>query len=197
MSKLATASLVAITVLHAGASAAQQGELAQASAACAEAVRLIEIDDSAGALEEARWCVESLEQWKQQQTLTLLPDFIDDYTAGELQNSSAMGMTIIERTYTNSDSSVSVSLTSGAASSGLAALAQLGMELGNTGTGKKTRVQKRTVINMSQPGAGSEYMVQLKSGGMLTVNSTTLDEMELLDFIRSFPIVEIDDGILN
>lgn len=197
MSKVATAGLTAIAVLYAGLSTAQQEELSQASAACEEAVRLIEIDDSTGALEEAKWCVESLEQWRQLQTLTLLPDFIDDYTADELQNSSAMGMTVIERTYTSGERSVSVSLTSGVASNGLAALAQLGMELGGSGTGKKTRVQKRTVINLSQAGAGSEYMVQLKSGGMLTINSTTLDEEELLEFVRSFPIATIDEGILN
>ncbi|MFK7891954.1 MAG: hypothetical protein AB8B63_14150 [Granulosicoccus sp.] len=196
MSKV-VAGLAAMTVLYTSVSLAQQEELAQASAACEEAVRLIEIDDSAGALEEAKWCVESLEQWKQLQTLTLLPDFIDDYTADELENSSAMGMTVIERTYVSGERSISVTLTSGVASSGFAALAQLGMGLSGSGAGKKIRVQKRTVINLSQTGAGSEYMVQLKSGAMLMINSTTVDEEELLDFIRLFPIADIDDGILD
>jgi len=108
-----------------------------------------------------------------------------------------MGMTVIERTDGSGEGSISVTRTSGAASSGFAALAQLGMGLSGSGAGKKIRVQKRTVINLSQAGAGSEYMVQLKSGAMLMINSTTVDEEELLDFIRLFPIAEIDEGILD
>jgi hypothetical protein len=176
--------------------AAQQQSLDEAAAACMEAADLIGAGDIAAALEEAQWCVESLEQLKQQRTLTLFPDELNGFTGAEVQNQSAMGMNIIERVYENADRKLTVTLTSGVAGGGLAALAQLGMGLGTAaGTGKKIRVQRRTVINMSQPGANSEYMVQLKSGGMLMIKSASLDDEQLLEFVREFPIADLDDAL--
>jgi len=123
----------------------------EAATACTEAARLIDEEDFASALDEAKWCVESLQQIKQQAMLTVFPDSVDGFDGGDLDNQSAMGMTILERTYTNGDGDVSVSLTTGVAGGGLAALAQLGMGLG-AGTGKKMRIQKRTVLDMSDGG---------------------------------------------
>ncbi|MFK7861476.1 MAG: hypothetical protein AB8B64_21850 [Granulosicoccus sp.] len=165
-----------------------------ASAACKEASRLIDEEDFAGALDEAEWCVESLRQLKQQRTLTVFPDVVDGYAGGEIDNQSAMGMTIIERRYTRDGQSVSVSLTGGVAGGGLAALAQFASGLGAAG-GKKMRVQKRTVIDMSDEGGQGEYMVQLKSGGMLMITSSDLDSDELLEFVKEFPIAKLDDSI--
>ncbi len=163
-----------------------------AATACTEAARLIGEDDLTGALDEAKWCVESLQQLRQQATLTVFPDSIDGYAGGEVDNQSAMGMTIIERTYSKDSSTISVSLTTGVAGGGLAALAQLGM--GMSGTGKKIRVQKRTVLDMSDT-SESQYMVQLKSGGMLTMSSSDLNAEQLLPFVREFPIAELDDAL--
>lgn len=175
---------------------AQQQSLDEAAAACREAAELIDAGDVATALEEAQWCVESLQQLKQQRTLTLFPDELQGFIGAEVQNQSAMGMNIIERVYENADHNLTVTLTSGVAGGGLAALAQLGMRLGTAaGTGKKIRVQRRTVINMSQPGANSEYMVQLKSGGMLMIKSESLGDEQLLEFVREFPIADLDDAL--
>ncbi len=164
-----------------------------AATACTEAARLIGEDDLTGALDEAKWCVESLQQLRQQATLTVFPDSVDGYAGGEVDNQSAMGMTIIERIYTRDNSTISVSLTTGVAGGGLAALAQLGMGMG--GTGKKIRVQKRTVLDMSDVNGESQYMVQLKSGGMLTMSSSDLSAEQLLPFVREFPIAELDDAL--
>lgn len=168
----------------------------EASAACLEAARLInEEQDIVGALDEARWCVESLQQMKQQITLTVFPEAVEGYTGGELNNQSAMGMTIIERTYANGDDRVEVSLTTGIAGGGLAALAQLGMGMATgNGSGKKIRVQKRTVLDLSDT-TESQYMVQLKSGGMLSMSSTSVDAEQLLVFVRGFPIADLDDAL--
>lgn len=193
--KPASVSIVAVLLSVAGSAIGQQQSLDDAANACQEAARLIADDDLVGALDEAQWCVESLQQLKQQQTLTLFPDLIAGFNGGEIQNQSAMGMTIIERSYERSDQSINVALTSGVAGSGLAALAQLSMGLGATGSGKKLRVQRRTVINMSQPDSSSEYMVQLKSGGMLAIKSDTLTEADLLEFVRDFPIADLDDAL--
>lgn len=164
-----------------------------AAAACTEAARLIGEDDLVGALDEAKWCVESLQQLRQQATLTLFPDDVEGYIGGEIDNQSAMGMTIIERSYAKDGSEVSVSLTTGMAGGGLAALAQLGMGMGG-GAGKKLRVQKRTVLDMSD-GGEAQYMVQLKNGGMLNITSMDVDAESLIPFLRAFPIAELDDAL--
>lgn len=174
----------------------------EAADACKEAVRLIGEDDIDGALDEARWCVESLQQVRQDLTLTMFPDEIDGFIGGELGNQSAMGMTMLERSYVReldggTDEAVKVSLTTGAAGAGLAALAQLGMSLGGNGRGKKLRVQKRTVVDASSEIGPSQYLVELKSGGMLTIESSTLDAEALLEFVREFPIATLDDALMR
>ncbi|NND92903.1 MAG: hypothetical protein HKN42_18750 [Granulosicoccus sp.] len=185
--------LISSVVLLTSAQAiAQSAE--EAATACSEAARLIAEDDLSGALDEAKWCVESLQQLRQNATLTVFPDAVEGYTGGEIDNQSAMGMTIIQRTYSSDGKHVSVSLTTGMAGGGLAALAQLGMGMGGGG-GKKIRVQKRTVLDMSDAGGESQYMVQLKSGGMLTISSNDLQADQLLPFVRNFPIAELDEAL--
>ncbi|MBX2883863.1 MAG: hypothetical protein KTR32_28175 [Granulosicoccus sp.] len=174
---------------------AQEQALQESAAACTEAARLIEQENIIEALEEAQWCVESLQQIRQKQTLSVFPDTVKEFAGGEIQNQSAMGMTILERTYNKGDQSVNVALTSGVAGGGLAALAQLGLNLGGSAMGEKIRVQRRTVINMSQTNAGSAYMVQLKSGGMLNIKSDSVDESDLLEFVRAFPIADLDEAL--
>lgn len=164
-----------------------------AAAACTEAASLIADDDIAGALDEAKWCVESLQQLKQQAMLTIFPDTVLGYTGGDIDNQSAMGMSILEREYLGADGTVSVSLTTGVAGGGLAALAQLGMGL-TSGGGKKLRIQKRTVMDLGDSTAG-QYMVQLKSGATLAISSDELNAEQLLPFVKAFPIAKLDDAL--
>lgn len=167
----------------------------EAATACTEAARLIGEEDFVGALDEAKWCVESLQQIKQQAMLTVFPDSVNDFIGSELQNHSAMGMTILERAYVNGSDNVSVSLTTGVAGGGLAALAQLGIGMGmSSGSGKKLRIQKHVVLDMSNDNE-SQYMVQLKSGGMLTISSNELDAAQLLPFVKAFPIAKLDAAL--
>ncbi len=180
-----------LSIVLSQAAYAQSAE--EAATACSDAVELINEQDFAGALEEAKWCVESLQQIKQQAMLEVFPDEVLDYSGGELSNQSAMGMTMLERNYSNSESDVDVSLTTGMAGGGLAALAQLGMGM-NAGAGKKMRIHKRTVLDLSESGEG-QYMVQLKSGGSLMISSTELNAEQLLPFVKAFPIVELDDAL--
>lgn len=170
----------------------------EAENACREAADLIVAADYDAALEEARWCVESLQQLKQTRVLSVFPDVVNGFQGGELSNQSALGITVLERTYQSGEHSVTASLTGGVAGGGLAALAQLGLGLSQSSAGKKIRVQRRTVIDMSNSSSDkSEYLVQLKSGGMLTMNSLSLNANELLDFVREFPIAELDDALEN
>jgi len=179
-------------LLFSGTTIAQTAE--DASAACKEAARLIDEQDFVGALDEAKWCVDSLQQIKQQRTLTVFPDAVEGYTGGELDNQSAMGMSIIERVYSLDGNQINVTLTAGVAGGGLAALAQLGLGMGGGG-GKKMRIQKRTVVDMSDEGGESQYMVQLKSGGMLMITSSDISAEQLLPFVKAFPIAELDDAL--
>lgn len=187
---LAAAALLAS--LSTGDARAQTAE--DAATACTEAASLIAEEDFEGALDEARWCVESLEQLRQQRTLTIFPDSVEGFEGGELDNQSAMGMTIMNRRYVRGEDEIEVALTTGAAGSGLAALAQMGMSLGGAG-GKKIRVQKRTVIDMSDAEGEAQYLVQLKSGGMLTIGSSSLPAADVLEFVRAFPIRELDEAL--
>lgn len=190
---LASSATAAVLVFPGTQVFAQSAE--DAAAACMEASKLIEEKDFIGALDEAEWCVEGLRQLKQQQTLSVFPDAVEGFVGGDVDNQSAMGMSIIEREYSLDGRSVSVVYTGGVAGGGLAALAQLASGIGAAGGGKKMRVQKRTVIDMSNEGGKAEYMVQFKSGGMLMVSSDELDNEELLEFVKAFPIAELDDSI--
>ena len=110
--------------------------------ACRQAAEYFENGDLEGALDEARWCVESLEQIRQQQTLALFPDEVGGFEGGELSSQNTMGMTIMNRTYVKESDVIEVTLTGGgAAAAGMAAL----MQFGASGQGKKMRVQRRTV----------------------------------------------------
>ena len=183
-----------VAALLSSINSAQAQTAEDASAACLEAARMIEVNDLVGALDEAKWCVESLEQMKRERTLTVFPDEVDGFLGGELQNESAMGMSMIEREYSRDGNAIKVALTSGVAGGGLAALAQLGMGMG--GSGKKIRVQKRTVIDMSESSGNTQFMVQLKrSKGMLMISSDNLTSDDVLTFVRAFPIKELDEAL--
>ena len=170
----------------------------ETATACRDAASLLEDDDIDGAVEEASWCLEGLKQMQQAKTLTLLPDEIDGFVGGEISSQTTMGMTIIERIYTRDGDSIEVSLTAsdGAAGGGLAALAQMGLALG-AGGGSKMRVQKRTVIDMGTESGEAHFIVQLKSGGILTIRSYSVARDGVLTFVRAYPIAAIDDSMMR
>ena len=164
--------------------------------ACQEAIILLEQNDIDGALEEARWCVEGIEQLKQSQTLTFFPEELNGFVGQEMNQQKVMGMTTIERYYSGDSGSIKVSMTGGgAAATGLAALAKLGMDLGgDAGAGKKMRVQRRTVYD-STSGNSVNFMAHLRSGGMLNFTSESVSRDDTLAFIKAFPLKELDDAL--
>lgn len=189
------ASLVVLVIWVAGYSSANSAtEIDETILACEDAARFLKDKDIDAALEEARWCLEGVEQLKQQQTLAVFPDEVLEYTGGELSTQEAMGMKMIERVYTLDGNEIKVSLSGGGiAEVGLAALTRLGLNLGAS-AGKKVRVQRRTVIDMSN-GSSTQYTVQLNSGSLLNISSDDLDAEATLDFIKAFPIAELDDAL--
>lgn len=188
---LQTAVVIAVASLLMTVSAIAQDDPASA---CRQAADYFEEGDLEGALDEARWCVESLEQIRQEQTLSLFPEAQGGYEGGELSSQNTMGMMIMSRSYRNDTDNIDVTLTGGgAAGAGLAALMQYGANM-NSGQGKKIRVQRRTVMDMSEPG-NAQFLVQMKSGGMMTFESSSLDSDSLLEFVKAFPIADIDDAL--
>ncbi len=179
--------------LAAGLTPVRAQTVAESAEACDEAARLIRDDDLDAALEEAEWCLESLRQVRSDRTLALFPDEVQGYAGGELETQGAMGMTMMNRSYSGDAGTIDVSLTAGAAGSGLAALAQMGMSLG--GQGRKLRVQRRTVIDSSADEGRASYLAELRSGGMLTVSSNDVAAPEVLEFLKAFPLAEIDDAM--
>ena len=177
----------------AGPVALAQDERESSAEACEEAARLVRADDLDAALDEAKWCLESLEQLRSDRTFALFPDALEGYAGGELESQGAMGMTMMNRSYQGEAGTIEVSLATGAAGSGLAALAQMGLSLG--GSGRKIRVQRRTVVDASEAGGSANFMVELRSGGVLNVSSEDVPPAEVLEFVRAFPIEALDDAL--
>ncbi len=191
-----TTSLMLATTAHANA-------VDEAADACKEAARLItEEDDLEGALEEASWCLTGLQQLKEEIKLSLLPDELQGYVGGDIKNESIMGISTVERVYTQDGDKLTVSLvTTGGAGGALGGLGELGklfgaLEGAGAPGGKKIRIQRRTVIVSDEGGKGA-LTVQLKSGATLKVESSDLGSDELVEFMREFPIKEIDEATTN
>lgn len=184
--------------------AANTNAVDEAAEACIDAAKLIqEEDDLEGAIEEATWCLTGLKQLKEEIKLSLLPDVIDGFEGGEIDNQNIMGMVIIERVYTRDSDTIAMTLTSTSkeATGAIGALAELSklftvMEGASAaaGGGKKIRIQKRTVM-VSDEGSHGALSVELKSGGSLEVESSDLNSDELIAFMREFPIAELDDAM--
>jgi hypothetical protein len=185
VSTLLIASTLFVSSVH-----AQNNEIKES---CSNVVALFNDGDIDGALEEARWCVTQLEQLKQGQTSSYFKDEIDGYKGGKLDVQQAMGMSMIERRYTKGNDSVQVSLSGGVsniAASALEAFASFGV---NATPGKKIRIQRRTATLNNQSDS-PQLLVTLKSGGILTFESSQLSEDALVAFAKSFPIAELDDS---
>jgi len=168
-----------------------------AAEACEEAARLLrESDDLVAALDEASWCVDGIKELQANRVLSILPDSVDDYVAGEAEKQSAFGMTMISRQYTKDNKSIKVAMTQGGlAGTGMAALAQLGLQFGGDST-NKFRVDRRTVFQMGEQG-DQMFTVKLRSGGLMYVGSDSLDASTVKGFLEQLPIAAIDDSLAN
>jgi len=163
---------------------------------CKQAAKLFEEGDLEGALEEAKWCVTQLEQLKQSQTAKYFKDKILGYTGGEISQQSAMGFTMIERSYASANKTIKVALTggnSGGALSAFSALAQFGLQ--GSGT-SKVRIQKRSAVVTNENGHLT-MMITLKSGAMLGLESDEATKDELVEFAKAFPVKELDNSLLQ
>lgn len=156
---------------------------------CNSAIKLYNEGDIEGALEEARWCVESLEQLAQAQQKELFSTDIDGWKRGKVNQQKTMGISIIETTYTKEGKSIDVNLTGGAAG-GMGALAMFS-QLGMAQAGNKVRIQRHTAI-VNETDNKTEVMIGLKQGGMLNFSSRNADRDTVIAFAKVFPINDLD-----
>jgi hypothetical protein len=156
---------------------------------CNSAIKLYKEGDIEGALEEARWCLESLEQVAQAKQTELFSTEIGGWVRGKVNQQKAMGISTIDATYSKDDKSIKVELTGGAAGSmgALAAISQLGMAQ----AGNKVRIQRYTAI-VSESDRDIDIMIGLKQGGMLNFSSSNAGKDVVIEFAKAFPIKELD-----
>ncbi|MGH8496329.1 MAG: hypothetical protein ACREVN_09355 [Gammaproteobacteria bacterium] len=180
--------LLVAGVLCFGAAQAQEdpGE------SCGGIVELYQGGDIDGALEEARWCVEALEQIKQGEVGEVFAGEVAGWKRDSLDQNEAMGIAVTEARYTKGEQAISVSLMGGAGGGGMGFFGGLA-EMGMMSAGKKMRIDKHTAVANSE-GNTSTVTVTLDSGGALTFESYDVDLDAVVEFAEAFPIAELDEA---
>ncbi|MES9941863.1 MAG: hypothetical protein ABW104_05780 [Candidatus Thiodiazotropha sp. 6PLUC2] len=179
-----TTMLITVLALTAPVSAMAEGDPA---AYCSQAAKLYQENDIQGAVEEAKWCLESLEQIQQSQKGDRFAKQVAGWTRGELSKQKAMGMSMIETEYTKGQKYIKVSYNSGVGGMG-AMFSQMGL----AGGGKKIRLGQYTGLVLEE-GRNNEIMIGLKmTQGMVNLSSDTASLDELTAFAKAFPVKDID-----
>ena len=154
---------------------------------CTQAAQLYEEGDIVAAIEEARWCLESLEQIQQAKKSEGFAEEVDGWKRGEIKQQKVMGFSSIETQYTKSGKTINVAYNSGSGS-----MAGIFSQMGLAQAGKKVRIQRYTAIVMDK-GNRAELMISLKqSGAMLNISSNNAVLDEVIGFAKKFPLKEVD-----
>ncbi len=149
--------------------------VAEPVAACQDAVNAFD-KDPAQALEDARWCVEQLEQLEQDQQAGLFREEVAGYRRGAVEQQKVMGMSSIIATYTKAAESIKVTrLGASDGSNPMAALAGLAQ----FGGGRKVRIDGNTGTLMDQNGR-VVLSLTLREGGSMMFEATgsTMDAVQ-------------------
>ncbi len=154
---------------------------------CKRAAKLFEEDDIPGAVEEAKWCLESLEQLQQARQSDRFPQDVAGWKRGEIEQNKMMGFSNISTEYSKGEQMIEASYTSGGGGMG-AMFSQMGL----AGGGKKVRLGRYTGMVMEE-GDRNEIMISLKmTPGMINLTSSSASLDELTAFAKAFPISDID-----
>ncbi|MEM7100527.1 MAG: hypothetical protein AAF541_19840 [Pseudomonadota bacterium] len=149
--------------------------------ACQDAVE--NFDDSVEqALDDARWCVEQLEQMIQDQQADEFKEEVADYTRGEVEKQKMMGMSTIIATYTKSGNDIQVTrMGVGDGANPLSALAGFAQ----LGGGRKMRIGGNTGTLLDQ-GGEARLTLTMQDGSTLMFESRDVKGNEITDFAREF-----------
>lgn len=154
---------------------------------CSAAAELYADGDIEGAVEEAKWCLESMEQILQTRKAEAFAEDVGGWKRSKISQQKVMGFATIETSYTKEGKTISVNYNSGGG--GMAAMfSQMAM----TQAGQKLRIQRYTAI-VTDEGNRTEIIIGLKqSGGMLNLSSSDATQDEVVDFAKQFPIKAVD-----
>ncbi|MES9863263.1 MAG: hypothetical protein ABW157_14990 [Candidatus Thiodiazotropha sp. LLP2] len=176
--------LIATAALVSSVSAMAEGDPA---AYCKQAAKLYQENDIQGAVEEAKWCLESLEQIQQSQKGDRFVKDVAGWKRGEVSKQKAMGMSIIETEYSKGGKNIQASF-----NSGMGGMGAMFNQMGLAGGGKKIRLGRYTGLIMEK-GRSNEIMIGLKmTQGMVTLSSNSASMDELIAFAKAFPVKDID-----
>lgn len=155
---------------------------------CKQAAELYESGDVSAAIEEAKWCLESLEQIAQSQKSEVFPRDLAGWIRGEMSQQKAMGFSTIEVTYTRDGKEIRINYTGGGGGGMAAMFSQMGM----AGAGRKIRLGRYTGVVVEQSHR-NEIMIGLKmTPGMINLVSESASVDEMIEFAKELPVKEID-----
>lgn len=158
------------------------------SAYCKQAAELYQSGDVAGAIEEAKWCLETLEQIAQNQKSEVFPTDLAGWTRGEVSQQKAMGFSNIEVAYSRDGKQIRINYTGGGGGGMAAMFSQMGM----AGAGRKIRLGRYTGI-VTEQGQRNKIMIGLKmTPGMINLESDSASVDEMVEFARALPVQDID-----
>ena len=147
------------------------------------------------AMEELGWARKELERLHTIKIGTLLPNEINGFTGAAPKTQSMLGMTNIERTYTNAKQRIELSIAGGTAEGmgGLAGLAKMGMMMEANEPGNETfRIDGRTATLKAAQPTSPELTVVLESGQILSLRGKGVDAAALKSFAEAMKIGDID-----
>jgi hypothetical protein len=154
---------------------------------CKEAAKHYEAGDVAAAIEEAKWCLESLEQIAQGRKVEAFPAELAGWKRGQVEQQKAMGFSTIETDYSRDGKQIRVSFTSGDGE-----MAAMFSQMGMAGVGRKIRLGRYTGTVMEEVGS-IEVMIGLKmTPGMISLETSDADIDEMTEFAKALPVAEID-----
>lgn len=150
------------------------------------------------AIKELAWAEKELQKLNSEKLQTFLADTVAGFSGQKIESNSAMGISNIERAYTQGNVSIKASLTNagGQMGAGLGALGQMAMMFGGAGIpGQETvRIDGKTAQLMLNPDSNSgEMTVILESGSILKLEmNNSADKATLEKFAQALKISEID-----
>jgi hypothetical protein len=154
---------------------------------CKEAAKRYEEGDIAAAIEEAKWCLEGLEQIAQGQKTDAFPVELAGWKRGQVEQHKAMGFSSIETLYSRDGKQIRVNFTSGSGQ-----MAAMFGQIGMAGAGRKIRLG-RYAGTIIEEGTRIEVMISLKmTPGMISLETSDADMDEMTEFAKALPVADID-----
>ncbi|MEM1435102.1 MAG: hypothetical protein AAGG11_13670 [Pseudomonadota bacterium] len=139
--------------------------------------------DAEQALRDATWCVEQLEQAKQDAMANRFKDEVGDFVGQQVQQNRAMGMVTIDRSYRAGNRTIRVQqITTTSEANPFAAIASMAQM---AGSGRKYRIAGQTGVDMSQ-GNKAVLNVANQEGGSTNFESNDVPIDVLVSFAKEF-----------